>query len=87
MAGWSTLLETYEATPVESWAFRQLLRGLVPADRNGASAPRRQGLSHPQSLTVVSLVRRRAGPCDRSAARRVRLVVGHRDPISYLCGP
>src|SRR4029453_5322045 len=30
-AGWSTLLETYQATPVESWAFRQLLRGVVPA--------------------------------------------------------
>ncbi len=29
VAGWSTLLETYEATPVESWAFRQLLRGVA----------------------------------------------------------
>ena len=54
VAGWSTLLETYEATPVESWAFRQLLRGLVPAERNGES---RGGgkLGHPDSLTVVSL--------------------------------
>lgn len=54
VAGWSTLFENYEATPVESWAFRQLLRGLVPADRNGEahSAGR---VSHPKSLTVVSL--------------------------------
>jgi hypothetical protein len=54
VAGWSTLLETYEATPVESWAFRQLLRGLVAEDRNAES---RVGgkLSHPDSLTVVSL--------------------------------
>ena len=35
VAGWSTLLETYEATPVESWAFRQVLRGLAAADRKG----------------------------------------------------
>ncbi len=54
VAGWSTLLETYEATPVESWAFRQVLRGLVPADRKGE--PRAAGkVDHPQSLTVVSL--------------------------------
>src|SRR4029450_12798590 len=33
VAGWLTLFETYEATPVESWAFRQLLRGVIPADR------------------------------------------------------
>ena len=54
VAGWSTLLETYEATPVESWAFRQLLRGLVAEDGNAES---RIGgkLSHPDSLTVVSL--------------------------------
>ena len=54
VAGWSTLLETYQATPVESWAFRQVLRGLVPADRKGE--PRVAGkVDHPQSLTVVSL--------------------------------
>ena len=53
VAGWSTLLETYQATPVESWALRQVLRGLVPADRKGQSRAGR--VDHPQSLTVVSL--------------------------------
>ena len=54
VAGWSTLLETYEAAPVESWALRQVLRGLVPADRRGE--PRLAGrVDHPQSVTVVSL--------------------------------
>jgi hypothetical protein len=54
VAGWSTLLESYEATPVESWAFRQALRGLVSAERNGESHPAGK-VSHPKSLTVVSL--------------------------------
>jgi capsular polysaccharide biosynthesis protein len=53
VAGWSTLLETYGATPVESWAFRQLLRSLVPAEHRGE--PRAGKLDHPPSLTVVSL--------------------------------
>jgi hypothetical protein len=54
VAGWSTLLETYEATPVESWAFRQLLRGLVTADH---TREWRAGgkVEHPRSLTVLSL--------------------------------
>jgi capsular polysaccharide biosynthesis protein len=58
VAGWSTLLETYEATPVESWAFRQVLRGLVPAERgqDRKGEPRGVGtVDHPQSITVVSL--------------------------------
>jgi hypothetical protein len=54
VAGWSTLLEAYEATPVESWAFRQLLRGLVLRDRNGTSRAF-ETLGHPRSLAVVSL--------------------------------
>ena len=54
VAGWSALLETYEAPPVESWAFRQVLRGLVPANRR--TEPRAAGkVDHPQSLTIVSL--------------------------------
>jgi capsular polysaccharide biosynthesis protein len=53
VAGWSTLLETYNATPVESWAFRQVLRGLVPANHRGE--PRAGKFDHPSSLTVVSL--------------------------------
>jgi hypothetical protein len=53
-AGWSTLLETYEATPVESWAFRQVLRGLVPENRR--VEPRTPGkIEHPGSLSVLSL--------------------------------
>jgi capsular polysaccharide biosynthesis protein len=54
VAGWSTLLETYRATPVESWALRQVLRGLVPADRKGQSRTAGR-VDHPQSLTVASL--------------------------------
>lgn len=53
VAGWSTLLEAYSATPVESWALRQVLRGLVRADRKGTRATGR--VDHPQSITVVSL--------------------------------
>ena len=54
VAGWSTLLETYEATPVESWAFRQVLRGLVPENRR--AEPRTPGqIEHPASLSVLSL--------------------------------
>jgi hypothetical protein len=53
-AGWSTLLEAYQATPVESWALRQVLRGLVPADRRGQSRSAGR-VDHPQTLTVVSL--------------------------------
>jgi hypothetical protein len=54
VAGWSMLLETHQANPTEAWAFRQLLRGLVPVDRKGDL---RAGgrLDHPRSLTVVSL--------------------------------
>lgn len=54
VAGWSTLLEAYAATPVESWALRQVLRGLVPADRRSQSRPTGR-VDHPQTLTVVSL--------------------------------
>ena len=54
VAAWSTLLERYHASPVEAWAFRQVLRGLVPTDRRGHG---RSGgrVDHPQTLTVVSL--------------------------------
>jgi hypothetical protein len=54
VAGWSTLLETYEATPVESWALRQLLRGLVTADHKGRWRPGGK-VEHPRYLTVLSL--------------------------------
>jgi hypothetical protein len=52
VAGWLTLFDTYEPTPVESWAFRQLLRGVAPTDHPLKS---RAAEDHPQSLTVVSL--------------------------------
>jgi hypothetical protein len=54
VAGWLTMFETYEATPIESWAFRQLLRGAVPADRR-LKLRTADRVDHPQSLTVVSL--------------------------------
>jgi hypothetical protein len=54
VAGWSTLLEAYEATPMESWAFRQLLRGLVLRDRNETSRAVAT-LGHARSVAVVSL--------------------------------
>ena len=52
VAGWSALLGAYQATPMESWALRQVLRGLVPAKGQSRIAGR---VDHPQSLTVVSL--------------------------------
>jgi capsular polysaccharide biosynthesis protein len=59
-AGWSTLLETYEATPAEAWAFRRLLRDSAPRDRKGE--PHAAGnVDHPKSLTVVSLSGDRRG--------------------------
>jgi hypothetical protein len=54
VSGWSTLLETYEATPIEEWAFRRILRGSLPTDRKAESRiPGR--VDHPTSLTVISL--------------------------------
>jgi capsular polysaccharide biosynthesis protein len=54
VAGWLTLLETYQATPVEEWAFRRILHGLLPTDRRADS--RSPGkVDHPKSLSVVSL--------------------------------
>jgi capsular polysaccharide biosynthesis protein len=54
VAGWSTLLEAYEATPVESWAFRQILRGLVPEERKRELRVAGQ-VEYPQSLSMLSL--------------------------------
>jgi len=59
VAGWSRLLEAYEATPVESWAFRQVLRSLVPVGASNrdheAEVRQTRTVDHPRSLTVVSL--------------------------------
>lgn len=54
VAGWSTLLETYEATPVESWAFRRVLRGVPSTDSKGGTRPTGR-FDHPGALTVVSV--------------------------------
>jgi hypothetical protein len=52
-SGWTTLLEMYEATPVESWAFRQILRGVLPDERK--RQPRSAGkIDYPQSLSMLS---------------------------------
>jgi capsular polysaccharide biosynthesis protein len=59
VAGWLTLLETYEAPAEEAWAFRQVLRALVPpsdsreVSRIGARATAGP-LEHPRSLSVLA---------------------------------
>ncbi len=53
-AGWLTLLQSYEASPVESWAFRQLLRSLAQSDakRDLRTAGR---VEYPSTIAVASL--------------------------------
>jgi hypothetical protein len=53
-AAWLTLLQNYEASPVESWAFRQLLRSLAQPEtkRNPSSGGR---LEYPSTIAVASL--------------------------------
>jgi capsular polysaccharide biosynthesis protein len=53
VADWSTFLQTYEATPVESWAFRRVLRGLVAKDGKSEFGVAGR-MEYPRSLTVVS---------------------------------
>lgn len=68
IAEWIALFETYEAGPVEEWAFRQVLRTLLhssvsrPPGGSGVPTPGGQEenhvtgrLEHPVSLTVLSL--------------------------------
>ena len=62
VAGWSTLLETYEATAVESWAFRQCSVVVVPADTAMAESRTPGRVDHPQSLTGDLARRRRRRP-------------------------
>ena len=81
VAGWLTLFETYEATPVESWAFRQLLRSVIPADRRLKSRAAEK-VDHPQSLTVVSLSVT-DGALPWSPARYIHLLAGGRDPSRH----
>ena len=51
VSGWSALLAAYQGPPTESWALRQVLRGLGPG--KGQRTPGR--LDHPDSLTIVCL--------------------------------
>jgi hypothetical protein len=59
VAGWSALLAAEQTSPVQAWAFRQVLRALAPVDVPGPMRNwdgRRTGrVDHPRSLTVVSL--------------------------------
>ena len=66
VAEWSALFETYVASPVDAWAFRQLLRALAasagtgsPGRTGGARQPGR--VEHPRSLTVLTLAGDRKG--------------------------
>lgn len=60
VAGWLTLFQTYEPSPEEAWAFRQVLRALVgppdsrDATRTGSKASTGR-IEHPRSLTVIAL--------------------------------
>ncbi len=91
IAGWSALLESYQVTPVESWALRQVLRGLVPKGQPRTS----DRLDHPQSLTVVTLAGDERGLAigpqlaafASSLGISTRLVptVGHGAPALWAC--
>jgi hypothetical protein len=59
-AQWTALLETYEASAGDAWAFRQVLRAITEWPDNGT--PDRLGgkkgrghVDHPPSVTIVSL--------------------------------
>ncbi|MGH3331183.1 MAG: Wzz/FepE/Etk N-terminal domain-containing protein, partial [Nocardioidaceae bacterium] len=58
VAGWTSLLESYDPGTVDAWALRQALRQLVFGE--SASGPRRAEKSegkllHPSSITVITL--------------------------------
>jgi hypothetical protein len=66
VAEWTALLETYQAAPVDAWAFRQILRALATAQDPGIGGwiRGRRGsgrLEHPVSVTIVSLSGDRRG--------------------------
>ena len=65
VAEWSTLFETYDAPPVDAWAFRQMLRALVaslePARVRRTQTSRGGRLEHPRSVTVLALAGDRRG--------------------------
>jgi capsular polysaccharide biosynthesis protein len=60
VAEWSALFETYQASAVDAWAFRQLLRALTtPQDQlpSGRAGAKRGGgrVEHPRSVAVIAL--------------------------------
>lgn len=59
LAEWSALLQNHQASAVESWSFRQVLRAVVPTQARAtarAGPPRPAGrLVHPRALTVICL--------------------------------
>jgi hypothetical protein len=60
VAEWLAFFETYEASAVEAWAFRRVLRALVsPPDSRDPARPGTRRIpwqvEHPRSLTVIAL--------------------------------
>ncbi len=59
VAGWSRLLDGYQAPPAEAWAIRRALRTLAGQTRTGSAngrGTRRPAVrEHPASITVISL--------------------------------
>ena len=56
VAAWWALLETYQASAVDGWAFRQILRSLSPVPAPGSGGRgRRHGsrIDHPRSVAVI----------------------------------
>ncbi len=97
VAEWSALLETNEVGPVEAWAFRQVLRAVVPIESRGSVRKENPGhsgrLVHPRSLSVLSLsgderaltIAPRLAVFASSMGIRTRLVVaGNRDGMAPL---
>jgi capsular polysaccharide biosynthesis protein len=99
VAQWLTFFETYEASAVEAWAFRQVLRALVASP--ASNDPSRTGntslpgwVEHPRSLTLIAFAGDprgvAVGPllavCAASLGIATRLVVatGH-DSAPALC--
>lgn len=66
VAEWSALFGTYDAPPVDAWAFRQVLRSLAVSSDHatlGRTAAKRPSAraEHPRSVTVVVLAGDRRG--------------------------
>jgi len=66
VAEWTALFETYQASAVDAWAFRQLLRTLAAAPHDVTAVPTgsRRGagrVEHPSSVTIVTLAGDRGG--------------------------